>query len=90
MNAFKMLWRLGLCTVLVIGFSWGLANASEPGASEKALHEVQETQEEAKHELLEMKGEAQEAAQETTSDCQQETQEKHEDIKEEVHDTKGE
>ena len=80
MNVLKALWRLTLCTLFVIGFSYGFsANASEPGASEKALHEVQESQEEAKPELLEMKGEAQEQAPETQ-----------EDVEQKMHETEGE
>lgn len=84
MNFLKTLWRLGLCTLFVIGFSCGLANASEPAASEKALHEIQETQEE--HQTLEMKGEAQEEAQE----MQEEAQETQEDVEHELDETKGE
>ena len=81
MNTLKGLWRLGLCTLFVIGFSCGLAKASEPVASEKALHEIQETQQE--HQTLEMKGEAQEEAQE----MQEEAQEIQGDIEKELHKT---
>jgi len=90
MNFLRGLWRLGLCTLFVIGFSCGLANASEPAPSEKALHEIQETQEEAKQQLLEMKGEAQEEAQEMSSEAQEEAQETQEDVEHEMHETKGE
>jgi hypothetical protein len=91
MNVLKALWRLGLCTLFVIGFSCGLANASEPAASEKALHEIQESQEEAKPELQhEMKGEAQEKAQEMKSGCEEEAPETQQDVEHKMHETKGE
>jgi len=90
MNVFKVLWRFGLCTLFVIGFSCGLANASEPAASEKALHEIQETHEEGKHEMLEIKGETQEEAQEMSSEAQEEAQETQEDVEHKLHETKGE
>ena len=89
MNVLKALWRLGLCTLFVIGFSYGFAQASEPGAAEKALHEVQESQEEAKPELLEMKGEAQEKAQEMKSGCEEEASETQQDVEHKMHETES-
>jgi hypothetical protein len=88
MNVLKALWRLGLCTLFVIGFSYGFAQASEP-ASEKALHEVQESQEEAKPEVLEMKGEAQEKAQEMKGEAQEEAPEMKQDVEHKMHETGG-
>jgi hypothetical protein len=90
MNVLKALWRLGLCTLFIIGFSYGLAQASEPGAPEKALHEVQETQEEAKPELLEMKGEAQEQAQGMKGEAQEQAPETQQDVEQKMHETEGE
>jgi hypothetical protein len=87
MNLWKDLLRLTLCTLFVIGCSYGLTQASEP-ASEKALHEIQETQEE--QQMLEMKGEAQEKAQEMKSGCEEEASETQQDVEHKMHETEGE
>ena len=72
MNFLKSLWHLGLCALFVIGLSYGLsAHATEPGESEKALPQIQETQEDVEQELQEMKGEAQEEVQETQEDVKE-------------------
>ena len=91
MSFLKAMWQLGLCALFAIGLSYGLpAHATEPGESEKALHEIQETQEDVKQELQEMKGEAQEEAQEMKGEAQEEAQETQEGVKHELHETKGE
>ena len=83
MNFLKSLWHLGLCALFVIGLSYGLsAHATEPGESEKALPQIQETQKDVEQELQEMKGEAQEEVQEMKGEAQEEVQETQEDVKE--------
>jgi hypothetical protein len=89
MNLWKGLWRLTLCTLFVIGFSYGFSQASELGAPEKALHEIQETQEEAAPEQLEMKGEAQEQAQEMKGEAQEQAPETQQDVEHMMHETEG-
>jgi hypothetical protein len=91
MNVLKALWRLGLCTLFVIGFSYGFsANASEPAASEKALHEAQGSHEETKPEMLEMKGEAEEEAQEMKGEAEEEASQTQQDVQQKMHETEGE
>ena len=91
MNFWKGLWQLTLCTLFVIGFSYGLsAHAMEPAEPEKALHEMRGTEEGIKHEMHEMKGEAQEESQEMKGEAQEEAPETQEDVEHELHETKGE
>ena len=86
MNFLKAMWHFGLCALFAIGLSYGLsAHATEPGESEKALPQIQETQEDVELELQEMKGEAQEEIQEMKGEAQEEVQETQEDVKQELH-----
>jgi hypothetical protein len=67
MNFLKVLWRLGLCTLFVIGLMYGSsAYATEPEAPEEAVHEMQEMTEEGKQEMTE------EGKQEMTEEGKQE------------------
>ncbi|MGD8529975.1 MAG: hypothetical protein PVG97_03270 [Syntrophobacterales bacterium] len=67
MNLLKALWRLGLCTLFVIGLMYGSSvYATEPEAPEEAVHEMQEMTEEAQEEMTE------EAQEETTEEAQEE------------------
>ena len=69
MNFMKAIWRLGLCTLFVIGLTYGLsAHATEPAESEKAVQETHETTEKVKQDVPEVKGEAEEATQETKAE----------------------
>ncbi len=80
MNFLKAMCQFGLCALFAIGLSFGLsAHATEPGECEKALPQIQETQEDVTQELQEMKGKAMEDLQETQ-----------EDVKQQLHETKGE
>jgi hypothetical protein len=66
MNFMKVIWRLVLCTLFVIGLTYGFsAHATEPEGHEKALHETHEATEviedeegKAAEEALEMEAEA--------------------------------
>lgn len=89
MNFLKVLWHLGLCALFVIGLSCGwFAHASEPAESEKALPQIQETQEDVTQELQEMKGEAQEEVQEMKGEAQEAAEEAQEAV-EGLHETEG-
>ncbi|UCG81681.1 MAG: hypothetical protein JSV60_05230 [Desulfobacterales bacterium] len=62
MNFVKVIARLVLCALFVIGLTYGpAAHATEPEGHEKALHETHEATEAVGHE----EGEAAEEAQET-------------------------
>ena len=65
MNFLKVLRRLGLCTLFVIGLMYGSsAYATEPEAPEEAAQELQEMTEEGQQEMTE------EGQQETTEESE--------------------
>jgi hypothetical protein len=75
MNFMKVVRRLGLCALFVIGLTYGLsAHATEPEEAEKALHETHEAVEESKHEVHETKAEGEETH-ETKAEGEEETHE---------------
>ena len=92
MNFLKAMWQFGLCALFAIGLSFGLsAHAAEPGGGEeKAIPQIQETQEGVAQELQEMKGEAEEQSQEMKSRAIEELQETQENVEQQLHETKGE
>jgi uncharacterized protein YukE len=91
MKLLKAMWQFGLCALFAIGLSFGLsAHATEPGESEKALPQIQETQEGVEQELQEMKGEVQEESQEMKGEAIEELQETQEGVEQQLHETKGE
>jgi Skp family chaperone for outer membrane proteins len=92
MNFLKAMWQVGLCAVFAIGLSFGLsAHATEPGGcEEKALTQVQETQEGVAQELQEMKGEVEQESQEMESKAIEGLQQTQEDVEQKLHETTGE
>ena len=82
MNFMKVIRRLGLCALFVMGLTYGLsAHATEPEGAEKALHETHEAIEEGKHEMHETKVEGEEETHETKAECEEETHEAKEESK---------
>ena len=80
MYVMKVIWRLVLCALFVIGLTYGfLAYATEPEGHEKALQEIHEATEVVEHE----KGEAATEALEMEAEAHSEAEEK-------THETKGE
>jgi len=80
MNLMKVVWRLVLCTLFVIGLTYGFsAYATEAEVHEKALHETHEATEMIEHE----EGEAAQKALEKEAEAYSEGQE-------EMHETEGE
>jgi hypothetical protein len=76
MNFMKVVWRLVLCTLFVIGLTCGFsAHATEPEGHEKALHETHEATEVVEHEKGEAATEAHEigAQEEAYSEGEEET-----------------
>jgi len=79
MNFVKVMWRLVLCGLFVIGLTYGLsAHATEPEGHEKAVHETHEATEAVEHE------EAQ------TEEAHETEAEEGAHGEEETHETKGE
>lgn len=80
MSFVRVIWRLVLCSLFVIGLTYGLsAHATEPEAQGKAMHETHEATEVVEHE----EGEAAEEAQEAEAEEETATEE-------ESHETEGE
>ena len=58
MNFMKAVWRLGLCSLFVIGLTYGMsAHATELEGTELAMHETHETIEQGKHQKDDTKAE---------------------------------
>jgi hypothetical protein len=61
MNLMKVIWRMLLCGLFVIGLTYGSSvHATEPEGHEKALHETHEATEVVEHEEGEVEEEVQE------------------------------
>jgi hypothetical protein len=79
MNVFKVLWRLGLCALFVIGLMYGSsAYATEPEAPEEAVHEMQKMTEKTEQELTK-EGEQEAIEEGETSESQEQHVVEHED-----------
>jgi hypothetical protein len=82
MNFMKVIWRLVLCALFVIGLAYGFsAQATEPEGQEKALHETHEATEIIEHE----EGKAAEKAHEPEAQA-----EAYSEGEQETHETEGE
>ena len=84
MNFMKVIWRLALCALFVIGLTYGFsAHATEQEGHEKALHETHEATEVVEHE----EGKAAEKAHETEAQAEaySEGEEKTHETEEEAH-----
>jgi hypothetical protein len=80
MDLMKVIWRLVLCGLFVIGLTYGLsAHATEPEGHDKALQETHEATEAVEHEEAEAEEETQETEAEEEPDGEEEMHETEEE-----------